>query len=1288
MNTIFISDALSKALKRTTINRESIENFRTCLATYLRNVRDAGKEAKMEGYQRDFLRNTFYRNYDVTKPDDNNIDCAIRLDHSPDSPVAVIIENKAPENKNEMITADQPNRKAMQELVYYFLIERIEKHNTDLRHLIATNMYELFIFDAANFEKLFFDNNNLCREFKDFQLKAKTGNKTEDFYKIAAQYIDKVAEQLTCVYVDLHNYREAAMSKDDKGLHKLSLLYKLLSDTYMMKLPVSNDYNTLDNKFYRELLYIIGLQEVKQKGKPVLEKIDSTDTNSASLIDLTMNFVDKRVDDFQYRGSYGKNREEQLFNISMELCITWVNRLLFLRLLESQIIRYHNDDEHYRILGSNKIDSFQTLNQLFFDVLAIDYSQRSEIIKNSPLGMVPYLNSSLFELTKLERSMITISSLPNDRYLPVNNGSVLKKAGNPCAKEQSVPTLKYLLFFLDSYRFSSQDEGGIEDTDATLINASVLGLIFEKINGHKDGAVFTPAFITSAMSRPAVERAIIKKFNEQYSWNCSNVTDLTNHIDRALDKGYTLEELNATFNSVRIADISVGSGHFLVSVLGELIRLKFSLGLLTDTDGRTISRREYDIDMVNDELTVLDREGNVFRYIPGQPESQRIQETLFKEKRLLIENCLFGVDLNSNSVGICRLRLWIELLKNTYYTKESNYDHLQTLPNLDINIKQGDSLLSKYSTTTSLSNVLRGTNITIKGYKDLVSNYKSTADKRIKHQIEEEIKAIKSHLTNGLSKDNPNYKDRVKIEKKMFDLQGKISFYRLDKTPASLEAISKAQAKLDMLAENLAKIRIKVEDDKKKYKGSFEWRFEFPEILDASGSYVGFDLIIGNPPYIQLQADKGLLGRIYGDVGYATFQRTGDMYCLFIERACQLLNPGGQMCLITSNSWMKVGYGTNTRKFVFDHLNPEWLLDFGNNNVFENATVKTDILVASKTLNQHQTKAAVVPEVKREDLLSTMKEAIKRAAPQTFGEKETWVIADMLELSVKNKMESVGLALNKRTLYSLNRGASTGKNDAFLVTEDKRDAIFNACADEEERKRTEELIQPVLRGKDISRNQVKWDHLYLIALFPSRHLDIENYPAVKAHLLSFADSFLRTNNLGWVADRYLAEFCKQYLSQTGNTIVINGQTLRVGDRELKSRKKTSNKWFETQDAISYWRDFDKPKIVWGNLNRSASYAMTTEKYIINAPACIIAPASKALLHLLNSKLADWYIRPLCAPRDGGYVEYKPMFVGQLPIPDDISSLEDLTDEHKIDKEVFRLYGLTDEEVHALFPDFE
>ena len=276
-----------------------------------------------------------------------------------------------------------------------------------------------------------------------------------------------------------------------------------------------------------------------------------------------------------------------------------------------------------------------------------------------------------------------------------------------------------------------------------------------------------------------------------------------------------------------------------------------------------------------------------------------------------------------------------------------------------------------------------------------------------------------------------------------------------------------------------------------------------------------------------------------------------------------------------------------------------------------------------------------------------------------FSNGNSWIILSPIEQSIKRKMEAIGTPLKDWDIQ-INYGIKTGFNDAFIITTEKRDEILANCQTEEERIRTDELIRPILRGRDIKRYGYDWAKLYLIATFPSRHYDIEQYPAVKQHLLSFG---------------------KERLEQTGKTYSVNGE-------KVKARKKTNNKWFETQDSISYWEDFYKPKIVWGNLNLTASYAMIQDNSFINAPSPMIVPASKFLLAVLNSQLADYYIRHLGVTRNGGYFEYKPMFVEKLPVPKsvdakivtDIESYVDSKNETAIDKAVYMFYGLTEEEI--------
>ncbi len=196
-----------------------------------------------------------------------------------------------------------------------------------------------------------------------------------------------------------------------------------------------------------------------------------------------------------------------------------------------------------------------------------------------------------------------------------------------------------------------------------------------------------------------------------------------------------------------------------------------------------------------------------------------------------------------------------------------------------------------------------------------------------------------------------------------------------------------------------------------------------------------------------------------------------------------------------------------------------------------------------------------------------------------FNSSDSWVILSPIEQSIKRKIEAVGTPLKDWDIQ-INYGIKTGFNDAFIISTEKRNEILANCKDADERQRTAELIRPILRGRDIKRYGYDWANLYLIATFPACHYDIENYPAVKNYLLSFEEENLRDSGYDWVADNYLADFCKQKLSQTGKFIEIAGKRITIGNTPEKARKKTSNKWFETQDSISYWEDFNKPKIIW------------------------------------------------------------------------------------------------------------
>ena len=1162
---------------------------------------------------------------------------AVRLDKTSKSNIGLLIEVKSTTNKNEMISVGNLNRKALQELLLYYLRERISKKNSDIKYLIATNVYEYFIFDAQEFEQKFYQNKKLKKEFQDFEDGRKTSRKTDFFYsEIASSFIEEVADSLDYTYFDIRSY--AKYLGENTASKKLIELYKVFSDVHLLKLPFQNDSNSLNKRFYAELLHIIGIEEKKENNKIVIVRKAVGRRNEASLLENTINQLDaedclRKVPNIAI---YGSTQEERLFNVAMELCITWINRILFLKLLEAQMLKYHNGEQCYKFLSIQKIRDFDDLNTLFFQVLARNVHQRTASILKD-FEFVPYLNSSLFEVTELESNTIKINSLSQRSELPLFTNSVLI---NRKEKQQfnSLPTLNYLFAFLDAYNFASEGSEEVQEEAKTLINASVLGLIFEKINGHKDGSVFTPGFITMYMCREAVANSVLTKFNNFYNWNCTSVTDLYNKIDDIL-------QANQLINSITICDPAVGSGHFLVSALNELIRLKYELGILVDSEGKRIKKSDYTLSIENDELIVTDAENNLFEYNPLNEESRRIQETLFKEKKIIIENCLFGVDINPNSVKICRLRLWIELLKNAYYTAESDYKQLETLPNIDINIKCGNSLLHRFDLTDSIKSVLKETGISIGQYRNAVNKYKNAQDKAEKWELDSIIAEIKSKLTTEIGAKDPK---KLRLNKRRAELVNLLA-------PQLFEMSKKEQKdwqkRVDAVKKEIAELESYFEEinSNKIYLGAFEWRIEFPEVLDADGNFIGFDCVIGNPPYIQLQS-MGTDADVLERMKYKTYVRTGDIYCLFYEQGMNLLKPNGCLCYITSNKWMRAGYGKELRQYFIAKTNPVLLIDFAGIKIFDAATVETNILIAKKESYTQNTLACIISNTDDLNKLSVLVQ--QQAVEYNFAENDSWIILSAIEQSIKRKIEAVGTPLKDWDIR-INYGIKTGFNEAFVITTDKRNEILANCQTEDERTRTAELIRPILRGRDIKRYSYDWANLWLINTHNGikgkiPRIQIENYPAIKAHLDQYWEK------ISTRADK--------------------------GDTPYNLRN------------CAYMEDFSKPKIVWGNLNLTPNYALVENNSFINAPSSMIVPASKYLLAILNSKIADFYIKLLGVTRNGGYFEYKPMFIEQLPIPQlkienkELAQIERLIDNNnytEIEYIVYNLYGLTQDEINYI-----
>jgi adenine-specific DNA-methyltransferase len=948
--TITPKSALNKSFLKDPILAEEILIFKQNLVSLLNKIQTIEASQKDESEEhlknniRDFLRDTYYKSTNAINTKDKK-DLVIHTGLSTESNVGVIIEAKRPSNKSEMFTIEKPNAKALHELILYYLDERNEKGNIELKNLVLTNINQWYIIDANYFDKIIYRNTKIKNLYSTY----KNDNKDNPwFYEEVAKLVSSIDSEIPCVYFDIRNYRAALESNSTDEDENLISLQKVLSGIHLLKLPFSRDSNVLDERFYKELLYIVGLEEHKDKksGKVIISQ-QLKNRNPGTLIESAINIIETEglLENISDLKSYGSKKDEQTFHVALELCITWINRILFLKLLESQIVKYHNSDKNYEFLYFQNVPTFGELYKLFHQVLARKLSERPETLKEK-YKKVPYLNSSLFEISPLEKLTIKINQLDSEETIPLLKNSVLKDQSN---ETNRLPPLEYLFTFLQAYNFASEGKEYIIFDKKRLINASVLGKVFEKINGYKDGSVYTPGFITEYISRQAIRKAIINKFRDApYSWQVDSFDDLKNYLaDHKSTKD--ILKFNDTINSIKICDPAVGSGHFLVSALNEIVASKAYLGLLANSKGLRIT--DYEVEVSNDELIVTDLNGNIFEYrlVNGKPSSkemQNLQETLFHEKEILIENCLFGVDINHNSVKICSLRLWIELLKNAYYQQDS-FTELETLPNIDINIKCGNSIVNRYKVIEDIAPVLKKADWSIKTYKDAVFKYKNATNKEETQDLLKLIGSITGDVIMGIAQTDKRY---IKLTKKrkefsLITTKTKLLDFEMVKGGSTTE-----KERIEDLRKEIEQLEKVLEKQKNSavYHNAFEWRIMFPEVLDNAGKFEGFDVVIGNPPYgVSIKGlERETIVSSYGKVP------DYEIYYYFINLSKSILRDGGINSFIIPNTILFNVFAKTYREGLFNNWQLDEILDCTNFNIFEgSATVRCIIATLSKKVS-------------------------------------------------------------------------------------------------------------------------------------------------------------------------------------------------------------------------------------------------------------------------------------------------------------------------------------------------
>lgn len=823
--------------------KDTIENFKTKIDEFLFQALKDDKEE----FQKKEISNFLEKIYDYKTNIKNNIDLAIYVDDI----VNVIFEVKSTKNKTEFPKSSQDlSSKAFCESILYFLRERKNEKNNFIKFIIICNAQDFFIIDAKEFERLFTNDKTINSYFKNCDKRQGTNTKTQEFYEQTNAYLSTLDQSIDYAYFKLEQNLDDEM---------LSYVYQILSPQILLRQKQNYDANILNKKFYEELLYILGLQENDKKNI-----ILSSTPNTLSYA-IKETYKDISFDDI------------------FALLIAWNNRILFLRLFESMLLSFKHIKTPF--LSSEKIPNFAKMSELFFEVLAKKEDKRD--VKE--FDFIPYLNSSLFDKTKEELQGKQIKLL-DSKPLEIYKDSILKK-DKEYDDKSSLPLLEYLFAFLRAYDFTTTNKD-IQNNQKTnhdkLINSSVLGNVFEKLNGYKEGSYYTPSFITSYMCKQSIQKVVLDKFNLAFDYKAQDLQELKRYLREDRIKK---EEKIKILNSIKICDPAVGSGHFLVSALNYMIDIYYDLNLFDN---------DFYLSIENDEILVQNNKNEFISYeCPTRKDDKAhlVQKELFKCKKDIIENCLFGVDINPNSCEITKLRLWIELLKFSYYIFENdkNTNTLQTLPNIDINIKCGNSLISYFDINKSLSHY---PNIKerMDKYKRIVKDYKDGfyTDKT---QISKEIKNLKISFKNFCLKDKfakeikTFTNDANEYSKKYgdflvnsYDDENFKSFFSKNMFEFDFDE-NKAKQEFD----KLIKLYESIFDLES--ANPFEWRFEFPEILDDDGNFQGFDLIIGNPPYIRQEELKELKPKLAKN--YKVYKGTSDIYTYFYELGFNVLKDRG-----------------------------------------------------------------------------------------------------------------------------------------------------------------------------------------------------------------------------------------------------------------------------------------------------------------------------------------------------------------------------------------------------------
>ena len=844
---------------------------------------------------------------------------------------------------------------------------------------------------------------------------------------------------------------------------------------------------------------------------------------------------------------------------------------------------------------------------------------------------IPFLNGGLFECldgqstddpTELlridgfsDRNDIPLC-VPNELFFSDEQTVDLNAAYGTRGRRHKV---RGLIHILSSYKFTITENTPIEEEVA--LDPELLGKVFENLLAaynpeteatarKQTGSYYTPreivnymtdesliAYLKNALIRHAESDAqkaeIEKKLRGLLAYN-----DAPNPFDET-----ETEVLIKAIDTLKILDPAVGSGAFPMGVLHKLV---FILGKLDPGNegwkDRQIDRASTIPDPIARDNAIDDIETAFER-----------NELNYGRKLYLIENCIYGVDIQPIATQIAKLRFFISLIVDQQIDDSQDNRGVRPLPNLE----------TKFVAANTLIGVEKPAQFTFRN-----------------PQIDRKEKELEDVRRRYFTARTP----RTKAKYRALDAQTRAEISELLEGEGFPHETTEQIAHWDPYDQNASADFF-----------DSEWMFNVRD---------GYDVVIGNPPYIQLQSEGGRLANLYEPCNFETFTRTGDIYCLFYEKASQLSKNGGHVCFITSNKWMRAAYGRRLRDYLIRYTQPIQLLDMGE-DVFD-ATVNTNILLLQNTAPNvcFTFTAATIRsdfDTHTGDIAQYLRDnGVTMELPL---QGEPWTILPPIERALKRKIEEIGKPLKDWDI-NIYRGIITGCNEAFVIDRETRDRLIA------EHPSSAEVLKPFLRGRDVKRWQINFAEKYLIKIESSENREhpwsgqsageaeqifADAYPAIHAHLEIFRERLIDRHDQG--------------------------------------------SYFWELRSCAYWEGFEQTQIVWGNLAQSPQFAFADGGFYLSAPATMMVSDSKYLLGILNSRITRYLVSQSAAERQGGFLEFKPMYISPLPIPDppeneeisalvsqildaadtdpdaDVSELED-----EIDQMVYLLYDLDDDEI--------